>query len=136
MTSQRILRNYRSIGPTKFHHLNQKIRNSLLDYNKIPESFWAAHPQLREEYREASEKYDLIYHESMLGGKLAIAERERRQGELVGLLDEIASLLEMAAVRTPELLILSGFDLAKERRTHSRAKKAAASQNDQDSIPA
>ncbi|MBU5638672.1 hypothetical protein KOM00_18245 [Geomonas sp. Red69] len=136
MAYHRILRNYRTIGPTKFHGLNQRFKNSLLDINKIPAWFWAAYPKLREEYLEASDKYAVIYHESMLGGKLAIAERERLQEELVGYLDEIASLLEMAAVRNPELLILSGFDLAKERRSRSRAKKAAAAHDDQDSVPA
>ncbi|GFO65474.1 hypothetical protein M1B72_17095 [Geomonas paludis] len=136
MAYQRILRTYHSIGPTKFHNLNQRIRNAIMDLSRIPEWFWAAHPKLREEYLGASNKYDVIYHESMLGGRLAIAERERLQEELVGYLDEIASLLEMAAVRNPELLVLSGFDLGKERRAHPRAKKAAANDDDQNSVHA
>ncbi len=67
----------------------------------------------------------------MLGSKLVIAEREVLQAQLVIHLDEIASLLEMAAVRTPDILIASGFDLNKERRNHSRAKATAAAHAEQ-----
>lgn len=52
----------------------------------------------------------------MLGSRLAIADRGLLQAQLVVYLDEIASLLEMAAVRTPDILIASGFDVVKERR--------------------
>ncbi|MBU5614928.1 hypothetical protein [Geomonas azotofigens] len=138
MAYHRILRNYRSVGPTRFHFLNRRFRMSLSDTSRIPESFWAAHPKLREEYFGGSDKYDGIYHESMLGSKVVIAEREALQALLVEYLDEIVSLLEMAAVRTPEILIVSGFDLAKERRGRPRVKKAVAAhdeQGDGNSIP-
>ena len=41
-------------------------------------------------------------------------------------LDEIASVLEAAAIRIPDLLLSSGFDLAKERRNSVRTKPAQA----------
>lgn len=129
--SHRILRNYRSQGPTRFHSLNQRFRNCLADNTKIPDSFWALHPTLRDEYLGESDKYDVLYHESLLGSKVVIGERDSVQAKLVAYLDEITSLLEMAAVRTPEILIVCGFELAKERRSHSRAKKTPAAHDEQ-----
>ena len=128
MTNQvhRILRSYRNIGPSKFHTINQRVRTSLADKTRIPEWIWAANTTLLQSYLSASDKHDAVYHESMLGSKLVIAEREVLQIQLVIYLDEIASLLEMAAVRNPDILIASGFDLTKDRRSHSRAKAAAA----------
>lgn len=120
--SHRILRNYRNMGPTKFHGLNQKVSTALVDKTRFPESFWAANTTLLQSYLAASDKHDAVYHESLLGNKLVIAEREILQAQLVNYLDEIASLLEMAAVRTPDILLASGFDLTKEKRGHSRAK--------------
>lgn len=131
MTNQgsRILRNYRNIAPTKFHAFNQKVRTSLADKTRIPESIWVANPSLLPAYLAASEKHDAVYHESMLGSKLVIAEREILQGQLIIYLDEIASLMEMAAVRSPDFLVASGFDLTKERRGHTRVKANAAVRN-------
>ena len=125
----RVTRNYRNLAPTKFHVFNQRIKTSLVDKTRIPESIWAANMTLLQSYLSTSDKHDGVYHESLLGSKLLIAEREVLQAQLVIYLDEIASLLEMAAVRTPDILIGSGFDLQKERRGHSRAKATAAARN-------
>ena len=121
-----IQRSYRNMAPTKFHGFNQRVRTALADKTRIPESIWAANATLLPSYLSAAEKHDAVYHESMLGSKLVIAEREVLQAQLLIHLDEIASLLEMAAVRTPDILIASGFDLTKERRGHPRAKATAA----------
>lgn len=131
MTNQftRIQRNYRNIAPTKFHTFNQKVRISLADKTRLPEAIWGANSTLLQSYFSVSDKHDAVYHESMLGSKLVIAEREVLQAQLVIYLDEIASLLEMAAVRTPDILIASGFDLTKERRGHHRAKTNAAARS-------
>lgn len=126
---QRILRNYRNMSPTKFHTFNQRVRTALTDKTKIPESVWAANQTLLSSYLASSSKHDTVYHESMLGSRLVIAEREILQAQLVNFLDEIAFLLEMAAVRNPDLLIASGFDMAKEKRGHARAKAIAVAQN-------
>ena len=53
-----------------------------------------------------------------------IAQREALQAQLINCLDEMAAILEAAAVRNPDILLSSGFDLAKERRTSSRMKPA------------
>ncbi|MCM0083929.1 hypothetical protein L4X63_20305 [Geomonas sp. Red32] len=44
----------------------------------------------------------------------------------MAILDEIASVLEGAAVRKPEILLSCGFDLTKERRKGTRSKGAAS----------
>lgn len=126
MTSHRILRNFRSMTPSKFHDLNQRVATSLADKTRFPDSIWAANPELLTAYLVASAKHDSVYHESMLGSKVVIAEREVLQGQLVIQLDEIASLLEMSAVRNPDILIASGFDLTKDKRSSSRGNAAAA----------
>lgn len=112
----RILRNYRSVAPTKFHTFNQRVKTALAEKTRFPDWIWTADATLLPSYFSASDKHDALYHESMLGSKLVIAERALLQAHLIVYLDEIASLLEMAAVRTPDILVASGFDVVKERR--------------------
>ncbi len=119
---QQLLRNYRQIGPTAFHAFNQRVATALADKTRIPDSVWAGNPGLLESYLAASAKHDAVYHESMLGSKLVINEREVLQAQLVIKLDEVALVMEMAAVRNPGILVASGFDCSKERRGHPRAK--------------
>lgn len=124
-----ILRNYRNNAPGKFHTFNQRVSTSLADPTRFPESIWAANTTLLTSYLSVSKKHDSVYHEAQLGSKISIAERDVLQAQLVNYLDEIASLLEMAAVRNPEIVIASGFDLTKERRSGARAKATAAARN-------
>jgi hypothetical protein len=70
----------------------------------------------------ASEKHDEVFHEAKHGNDVMIMQRDALQQQLVEYLDEMASVLEAAAVRNPELLLNSGYDLAKERRVSPRAK--------------
>ncbi len=109
-----------------FHDFNQGVATALADKTRFPDSFWAAHPTVLDPYLAATAKHDAIYHESMHGSKLVIAERELLQAQLVINLDEIASILELAAVRNPEILLASRFTLHKDRRGHARAKAASA----------
>jgi len=74
----------------------------------------------------AADKLDAVYHESLLRSIVAIAAREALEGEVIGYLDQIASLLEAAAVLNPDILLTSGFNLAKERRARSRATQPPA----------
>jgi hypothetical protein len=120
------LRNYRNLSPSRFHAFNQKVRNGLTDNQKITESTWAANPTLISSYFSASEKHDATYHEALYGSRLLIAEREVLQAQIVNYLDEIASILEAVAVRSPDVLLASGFDLAKERRSHPRQNAGPA----------
>jgi hypothetical protein len=108
------------MSPSRFHAYNQKIRKGLANNSKLKQDY----PALMSSYDATSEKHDSMYHQASYGSKLDIAERERLQAELVDLLDEIASILEAMAVRTPDVLLSSGFDLAKERRSRPRTKAA------------
>jgi hypothetical protein len=96
----------------------------LIDNPKIPASTWGANPDLLPSYLAASDKHDAVYHEAKFGSVLVIAERELLQVQLVNYLDEIVADLEAQAVRTPDMLLSSGFDLAKERRGTNTRKKA------------
>lgn len=125
-TKQRILRNYRNMPPSRFHAFNQKVRTNIADNQTIPESTWGTNPSLLTSYLTASEKHDTVYHQALYRSVLEIAERDVLQAQITIYLDEIASLLEAAAVRHPEMLLASGFDLTKERRSGTRAKAAKA----------
>jgi hypothetical protein len=122
--TKRILRNYRTMTPTRFHTFNQGVHKALTDNATIPESIWAANPTLLPNYLAASEKHDGAYHEANYGHKLDISQREVLQAQITAYLDEIALVLEAAALHTPDILLTSGFDLAKERRSSSRGKAA------------
>lgn len=128
MTSQnpRIQRNYRSLPPTRFHEANQRVRSALADKTRFPDTFWGENLELIQSYFAVSDTHDAAYHEAKYGSKLVISQRDVLQAQLITLLDQIVSLLEMAAVRNPEILLASGFDLTKERRGNTRAKAAAA----------
>lgn len=121
-----ILRNFHSMGPTQFHQFNQRVATALGDKTRFSDAFWGSNAARLESYFATSDKHNAVYHESMLGSKVVIAEREVIQAQLVISLDEIASLLEIAALRTPDILVASGYDLGKERRGRSRAKLTAA----------
>jgi hypothetical protein len=121
----RILRNYRNFGPGKFHAFNQRVVKALTDNSKIPASTWGANPGLLASYMAVSDKHNAVYHEACYGSVLVIAERELLQAQLVNYLDEIAADLEAEAVRTPDMLLSTGFDLAKDRRSNNTRKRAA-----------
>jgi hypothetical protein len=124
--SRRILREYRFWKCSKLHALTQRVRKALTDNTDIPSSVWVNHPDLLPLFFAAADKLDVVYHESLLRSIVAIAAREAIERELIGYLDLIASLLEAAAVLNPDILLTSGFNLAKERRGHSRAKQPPA----------
>jgi hypothetical protein len=121
---RRILRDYRFWKCSKLHALTQRIRKALTDNSNIPMSVWVNHPDLLALFFAAADKLDIVYHESLLRSVVSIAAREALERELIGYLDLIASLLEAAAVVNPDVLLTSGFNLAKERRTRSRTKQS------------
>jgi hypothetical protein len=120
-----IRRTYRHAGPTKFHALNQRIMKALTNNSNIPDSVWSANPALLPSYLSASEKHDAVYHQALYGHKLDIAQRDLLQAQITAYLDEMAVLLEAAAFYTPQMLLTTGFDLAKERRGRPRGKVAS-----------
>jgi len=113
------------MGPGKFYVFNQGVRKGLTDNPKIPASTWGANPELLTSYLATSEKHAAVYHSASFGSVLDIAERDLLQAQLVNYLDEIAADLEAEAVRNADILLSSGFDLAKERRGINSRKKAA-----------
>jgi hypothetical protein len=121
----RLLRNYHGLPPGRFHPLNQRIRTCLTDNPNIPLTVWASNPELLSLYFALCDKFEPLFHESHFRNILVIAQRDAIQKELVIYLDEIASILEAAAVRNPDILLSCGFDIAKERRSTPRAKKLA-----------
>jgi len=129
-SQRRILRNYRNLAPSKFHAFNQRVRQALADNSKFPESIWAGNPTLMSSYLSASDQHDQVFHDATYGSRIDIAKRELLQAQIVDYLDELAALLEGAAVRIPDLLISSGFELAKEQRGHARAKAAPIASED------
>lgn len=122
----RILRNYRHMGPGKFHTFVMKIIRALTDNPKIPASTWGANPNLLATFLEVGAKYDGVYHKANYGSVLDISEREILQQQLIAYLDEMAADLEAESIRNPEILLYCGFDLAKERRGNTRKKLAHA----------
>lgn len=122
----RILRNYHNLGPKLFHEFNQRVCSALSDKTRFPDSFWAIISALFTSYLATSQKFDMLYHEAKHGSRLVIAERDLLQGQLVLNLDELAAFLEMCAVRNPDILLASGFDLYKDRRGNPRSKANAA----------
>lgn len=127
----RILRTYRCKTPSKFYSILLRVWKCLTDNPKIPASVWAANPELVSLFLAQAAKYHEVYQKaSLYSSKLDIAEREVLQAQLTEYMDEIASLLEAAAVRNPEALITSGFDLAKERRSMTRTNASQESSGD------
>jgi hypothetical protein len=118
-SGRRILRNYHNKPPGPFHLIDQKVYHSLSEA-EFPDSVWGANPGLLATYKAASEKFDIVYHHALNGGKVEIAQRDLLQAQLVNLLDEIALALEGASLRNPEILLVCGFDLGKEQRGRSR----------------
>jgi hypothetical protein len=120
----RILRTYRNANsPARFHSLNQKICKGLTDNKTIPASAFSGNPTLLPSYFAVSKKHDDVYHQAALySSKLDIAERELLQAQIIEYLDEIAMILEGVAFYNPTILLTSGFELAKERRSHPRTK--------------
>lgn len=119
----RIRRSYRSMTPAKFYSFNQRVRKRLSEPSNIAESAWAANTTLLSSYLSTSDKHAEVYHEAGYGSRLVISAREILQAQLIVNLDEIASVLEAESVRNPEVLLVSGFDLTKERRSSARAKE-------------
>ena len=118
----RVKRNFHNMAPAKFHTLNQRIKTALTDNPAIPDSTWGGNIALLTSFMTQSGKYDEVYHRAAYGSRLDIAERDVLQAALVILMDEMASLLDAASIRKPEILLSCGFDLTKERRTGARSK--------------
>jgi hypothetical protein len=132
MQQRRIKRDYRQQQktPTRFLPTCQRIQQSLSSRQNYPDSWWGANITLRDQYCEKVDALVVSCHLASDGSKTQMRERDRLIDEVTQLLDEIASLLESGAVRNPELLLNSGFSLAKERRGPNRSKTPVTAPTD------
>lgn len=128
---KRVLRSYRGMSPARFYSLNRRVRRGLA---RLWDTVLAANATLKSEYESASDQHEEAYHEALLGSIVEKARRDQLQAQITEYLDEIAVILESAAFYNPEVLLVSGFDLAKERRGRPRTKPAPThvSQAEQD----
>lgn len=118
----RILRTYRKKSPSRFYSILLRVWKCLTDNPNIPASVWGANPELLRLFQAMAAKYHEVYQRAFLySSKLDIGEREVLQAQLTQYMDEIASVLEAAAIRNPEVLMSSGFDVTKERRNLGRS---------------
>jgi hypothetical protein len=119
----RIKRNYHHLSPAQFYSLNHRVRRSLAGSSFIPEQLWTS-------YCTQSDAYENAHLKASYKSVVDIAERDLLQASLIAILDEMASALEGAAVRKPELLLTCGFDLTKEHRKSSRSKTSSSTSDD------
>jgi hypothetical protein len=128
---RRLRRDYRQLrSPTRFLSFNQKVKRCLSDTEKCPDSIWRGNLGLRQQYFEKVEQLEVSYHLASDGGKSLIRDRDRLSEEIVGMLDEIASLLEAEAGHNPDLLLNSGFTVTRERRSANRTRLPLAAPTD------
>lgn len=121
----RLLRNYRSMVPSRFYAFNLQVSRALAaNISRLPEWVWAMNPLLLANYFAASEQHERVFHAALLRSKVAVSERDLLQAQLTLYLDEIAAYLEAAAVRCPEVLLASGFPVAKQLKGRISAKFA------------
>lgn len=131
MQQRRIKRDYRQLrgAPARFLPAAKTVKQSLSNRQNYPDSWWV-NIALRDRYFERVDALEVSCHLASDGGKSLIRERDRIIEEVVQMLDEIALLLEAGAVRDPELLLNSGFNLAKERRSSNRTRLPLTASSD------
>jgi hypothetical protein len=130
-TKQRMIkRDYRNLPPGKALPFFRKVVHGLTDNANFPDETWGANTTSRQQLFDAVNRFEGAYHPALNGGKLEIAERDRIHEEVVVMLDEVASHLEAVAVRNPDALLSSGFNVVQERRKASRTKLPLASSVD------
>jgi hypothetical protein len=122
---RRIKRNYRHFNsPSRALSFCQRVDHALTSNPKFPDSSWGSRIVLRQQFHDAVGRLDLAYNVAFNGDRLLIMDRDKLWQEIVLMLDEIVSLLEAAAVRDPDALCSTGFDVAQERRSASRTPLA------------
>lgn len=124
MQRQRIKRDYRQLqnSPSKFLPACKKVKQSLIDRKNFPDSWWGPNLDLRDQFVEKVDALEVSCHLASDGSRSLIRERDKLIEEVMHMLDEIASLLDAGAVRNPDVLVNSGFTLAKERRSTNRRR--------------
>ena len=106
------------LSPAKFLAFSKKVKHGLTDTPNLPDSIAA----LRQQYFEKVDSLETIYHAALDGGRSVIREREKLTQEIVGLLDQIASVLDATFILNPDVLLTTGFAVTQERRSTNREK--------------
>lgn len=127
---KRIKRNFRKVTPTQLLNFCLKVKRGLTDNVYLSEVFWAMYGPLRQRLFEATDKYEAAYQVATDGAKSQIRERDKIAEDLIALLDEMASALESASFRDPDVLNSTGYDITVERRNTPRVKPPLASPTD------
>ncbi|WP_129128296.1 hypothetical protein [Geomonas oryzae] len=130
MMQRRIKRDYRRLSPAKFLAFILTVRRSLTNNPNYPDTFWGANFALLQLLLEKTDAYEGAHRAASNGDRLMIHDRVRLMGEIVAILDEIASLLDAASVRNPDALFTTGFSITQEHRAHPRGKVPLTSSND------
>jgi hypothetical protein len=123
MQQRRIKRNYRQRNsPAKFLTFCKKVKLSLTDNLNFADSTWGGNTALRQQYFEKVDDLEVASHLASNGDRLLIRDRDKLIQEIIKMLDQIASLLEAAAVLNPDALFSTGFSVTHERRSPNRTR--------------
>jgi len=118
---KRIKRDFRQMrSPAAFLSFCLKVKHALLTLAGLSEALAA----LVQQYCQKVDSWELLYHSALDGSHSQIRERDKHQGELILLLDQLASSLEAEYVMNPDALYSTGFNMAQDRRGHTRVKLA------------
>ncbi|HJV33425.1 hypothetical protein [Geomonas sp.] len=131
MSKQRkIKRDYHKLSPSKALTFFKRVRHCLTENENFPDSTWGANTTTRGQYSEAVDGYEDAFNGAINGDRLLVADRNRKQDEIVVMLDEIASHLEAVSVRNPDSLLTSGFNVVQERRLGNRVRLPLSASTD------
>jgi hypothetical protein len=119
---RRIKRDYRRLTPAKFLSYCHKVKHGLTDNSYFTDEVWGHNLVIRQRFFEKVDAVEFSYHAASNGDRVLIRERDKVMEETVVLLDEVASLLEAAAVRNPDALFTTGFSVTQERRATQRVR--------------
>jgi len=124
---KRIKRDFRQMrSPAAFLAFILRVKHGLMGLTGLSEALAA----LVLLYCQKVDAWELLYHSALDGSHSQIRERDKRQEELIMLLDQLASALEAEFVANPDVLYSTGFNMAQDRRGHTRVKLALQAPTD------
>jgi hypothetical protein len=113
-------------SPAAFLAFCLKVKHALLAMTSLSDTLLA----IVQQFCQKVDSYEVLYHSALDGSHTQIRERDKRQQELILLLDQMASLLESAFILDPDALYATGFTMAQDRRGNTRVKVPLESPND------
>lgn len=129
---RRIRHDYRQLGntPAKFLAFCQKVQQSLTNNQNYPDSIWGVHLGILKLYFEKVAILAVAVHVASGGDRNLIRDRDKLIEEIIMMLDQIASLLEVASTDNPDALYTTGYTIAQERRSTNRSRLPLAAPPD------